>query len=208
MFSSIRVAGKVLTEPVLEETFNKENIYSFTLGVYRFTDGEKFKFYTLPVRISDSFDSFNKIHTGVNMIASCSIRSSNKFDKRVGRKRLMVSLLCTGMQIIEELDEVINEGQFTGVISSKPYFFSGGATPKRCDTMIKIDRSNGKYTMFPLTVRGDIAYWLRDMPEGTKISCKGFIRSRDYPKYIEKTGETVMITVVEFVANRLERATD
>lgn len=200
MLNKIKVSGVVMTEPVLEENFGSEGIYGFTLGIKKLGKDE---YHSVTVRVSDRFDCFRDIRTGVCVDISGSFRSVNKKSDTLGYKRLVVSIFCSSISIVSDFKESVNEGEIVGVIVNTPYFAQKTEKmPQRCDTMLKIDRAYGKYTYIPVTFRGRNAEYASHKKVGDIVNCTGRLQSREYRKEIG--GKLQQLSTVEFVATGIE----
>lgn len=204
MTNKIRVLGVVLNEPMLEENFGSEGIYSFTLGIKK---PNKDDFHSITVRVSDRFDCFKDLKTGVFVDISGSFRSVNKKSDTLKYKRLIVSIFCSAISIVDDFTESINEGELEGIIVNEPYFAQRtDRMPQRCDTMLKINRSFNKYTYVPVTFRGRNAEYVSHKKVGDTLQCTGRVQSREYTK--EVNGSVQHLSTVEFVATGVEDITD
>lgn len=195
MKNEVNVRGVVATEPVWEESFGDEGIYSCQLSIFRAGREDR-----VIIRVSDRFSLFSKVKVGADLevvgVLRCVTRVVN------GMKKSITSVFARSIAVYGsngECGEYKNEIELEGTLCEKMFYREAvGKCPVICDRSLRVDQSHGRTSFIPVVYKGRNAEYIKNMQSGAFMRIRGVLRTR---KYVKKSkGESREVDAVEVVA--------
>ena len=170
--NSIRVQGKVLTEPKLETVVqDAEDIYIFDIEVKRKSGTVD----VLKVRISNITSGFDSITVGTILEVCGEVRTRQKHG------RLEHSIFCKDLSLIyHEVDTTENNAcKLVGRVYKEPLKRKAKKTDRvLCDTVLEVSSNHGKKYYIPCITWGRYADVLASASKGDMVTANGRFQSR------------------------------
>lgn len=178
--NNIKIAGKVVVEPVFSHEIFEEKFYLFYIETKRLSD------YTdkLPIIISERLYDISKIKIDEIFVINGQFRSYNQMIN--GRSKLVLSIFAKEIENTNNEDVLTqNEATFVGYICKEPIYRKTPLGREIADVLIAVNRSYKKSDYIPCILWGRNAKFCETLGVGTMVKLTGRLQSRGYEKKLE-----------------------
>ncbi len=200
--NNIKIAGKVVEEPVFSHEIFEEKFYLFYVETKRLSD------YTdkLPIIISERLYDISKIKIDEIFVTSGQFRSYNQMVN--GKSKLVLSIFAKEIEKIEDEETLtLNEATFIGYICKEPIYRKTPLGREIADVLIAVNRSYKKSDYIPCILWGRNAKFCETLSVGTMVKLTGRLQSRGYEKKLED-GTVISKVAYEVSVSKFSVATN
>ena len=186
----IKIAGKVVEEPVFSHELYEEKFYILYIETRRLSQYSD----KLPVIISERLYDISNIKKDDIFYIEGQFRSYNKLNE--GKSKLILSIFAR--EFVKKDDEEIltlNDANFVGFICKQPIYRKTPLGREIADVLVAVNRSYKKSDYIPCILWGRNAKFCETLPVGSKVKISGRIQSRKYEK---KNQDGTVIPKVEY----------
>lgn len=173
----VKIAGKVVEEPVFSHELYEEKFYILYIETKRLSQYSD----KLPVIISERLYDISNIKKDDVFYIEGQFRSYNKLNE--GKSKLILSIFAR--EFVKKDDEEIltlNDANFVGFICKQPIYRKTPLGREIADVLVAVNRSYKKSDYIPCILWGRNAKFCETLPVGSKVKISGRIQSRTYEK--------------------------
>lgn len=196
--NKIQLAGKVVSEPVVNHEAYHEKFYSFNIEIPRLSAATD----VIPVLVSEKL-----LPSNFDEVEYVSIEGQVRtYNKSVDEKmRLLIFGFARDLSVIteEEFNEIKNPNyvEFNGFICKPTKYRETPLGREVTDILLAVNRAYRKSDYIPCIAWGRNAKFADKIDVGTQVNLSGRLQSRDYVKMID--GKEVEMTAYEVSANQI-----
>lgn len=178
--NSVKVSGRIVSEPVFSHEVLGEKFYAFSLEVKRPSGNVDY----VPVIVSEKRIDIGMLLRAAYISVYGSFRSYNKHSE--SGFRLILNVFASRIEPVEA-GTYDNEITIVGYICKEPTARITPLGKEITDVLIAVNRSCGNSDYIPCIAWGKHSRYAAALPVGSCVRLGGRIQSREY---VKKTGDT------------------